>query len=91
MTEIGKIFSIHICSEKKKALILHHQTQRELAEWSIAAVLKTVDCNRSGGSNPSLSTEESQSFYGWDFYFGYFLFRNLPGETRIAFSKTLAK
>ena len=27
----------------------------ELAEWSIAAVLKTVDCYRSGGSNPSLS------------------------------------
>ena len=27
----------------------------EMAEWSIAAVLKTVDCNRSGGSNPSLS------------------------------------
>ena len=30
---------------------------RELAEWSIAAVLKTADCNRSGGSNPSLSTK----------------------------------
>jgi hypothetical protein len=29
----------------------------EMAEWSIAAVLKTVDCNRSGGSNPSLSAE----------------------------------
>ena len=27
----------------------------EMAEWSIAAVLKTVDCNRSGGSNPSFS------------------------------------
>ena len=27
----------------------------EMAEWSIAAVLKTVDCYRSGGSNPSLS------------------------------------
>lgn len=27
----------------------------EMAEWSNAAVLKTVDCNRSGGSNPSLS------------------------------------
>jgi hypothetical protein len=27
----------------------------ELAEWSIAAVLKTVECNSSGGSNPSLS------------------------------------
>ena len=26
-----------------------------MAEWSNAAVLKTVDCNRSGGSNPSLS------------------------------------
>jgi site-specific recombinase XerD len=29
-----------------------------LAEWSIAAVLKTVDCYRSGGSNPSLSAPE---------------------------------
>ena len=29
----------------------------EMAEWSIATVLKTVDCNRSGGSNPSLSAE----------------------------------
>jgi hypothetical protein len=27
----------------------------ELAEWSIAAVLKTVDLHGSGGSNPSLS------------------------------------
>lgn len=27
----------------------------EVAEWSNAAVLKTVDCYRSGGSNPSLS------------------------------------
>ena len=30
----------------------------ELAEWSIAAVLKTVDCYRSGGSNPSLSANK---------------------------------
>ena len=27
----------------------------EMAERSNAAVLKTVDCHRSGGSNPSLS------------------------------------
>ena len=27
----------------------------EMAEWSIAAVLKTVDLQGSGGSNPSLS------------------------------------
>jgi len=28
-----------------------------MAEWSIATVLKTVDCYRSGGSNPSLSAQ----------------------------------
>ena len=27
----------------------------EMAEWSIAAVLKTVELRGSGGSNPSLS------------------------------------
>ncbi len=31
----------------------------EMAERSNAAVLKTVDCYRSGGSNPSLSAELS--------------------------------
>ena len=31
----------------------------EMAEWSNAAVLKTVDCNRSGGSNPSFSAENA--------------------------------
>jgi hypothetical protein len=35
----------------------HGEIFREMAEWSIATVLKTVDCNRSGGSNPSLSAE----------------------------------
>lgn len=30
-----------------------------MAERSNAAVLKTVDCNRSGGSNPSLSADNS--------------------------------
>ena len=29
----------------------------EVAEWSIAAVLKTVEGQTSGGSNPSLSAE----------------------------------
>lgn len=28
-----------------------------MAEWSNAAVLKTVDLNGSGGSNPSLSAK----------------------------------
>ena len=30
----------------------------EMAEWSIAAVLKTVEVRASGGSNPSLSAEK---------------------------------
>jgi hypothetical protein len=32
-----------------------------VAEWSIAAVLKTADCNRSGGSNPSSSAKKPVS------------------------------
>ena len=31
----------------------------ELAEWSNAAVLKTVNCNRFRGSNPLLSAEKN--------------------------------
>ena len=33
----------------------------KLAEWSIAAVLKTVEARVSGGSNPSLSASEAKS------------------------------
>jgi hypothetical protein len=31
------------------------ETLGEMAEWSNAAVLKTVVCHRTGGSNPSFS------------------------------------
>ena len=31
----------------------------KMAEWSIAAVLKTVELRGSGGSNPSLSAERA--------------------------------
>ena len=31
-----------------------------MAEWSIAAVLKTVELRGSGGSNPSLSAEKQR-------------------------------
>ena len=34
----------------------------ELAEWSNAAVLKTVDLNGSGGSNPSLSANKNKKW-----------------------------
>ncbi len=33
----------------------------EMAEWSNAAVLKTVDLNGSGGSNPSLSAINAEN------------------------------
>jgi hypothetical protein len=38
-----------------------------MAEWSIAAVLKTVEGQTSGGSNPSLSAEILQVFDLQDF------------------------
>ena len=40
----------------------HHKSTifGEVAEWSNAAVLKTVDPKGSGGSNPSLSAEQWQ-------------------------------
>ena len=40
-----------------------------MAERSNAAVLKTVDCNRSGGSNPSFSAKENPGQFGRDFLF----------------------
>ena len=39
----------------------------EMAEWSIAAVLKTVDLQGSGGSNPSLSAPFLRNFHFHDF------------------------
>ena len=33
----------------------------EMAEWSIAAVLKTVEGHTSGGSNPSLSARDAEN------------------------------
>ena len=40
----------------------------EMAEWSIAAVLKTVEVRASGGSNPSLSAKPADYFSGFYFY-----------------------
>ena len=63
-------------SENEKAFYICIRIQRisdetsgEMAEWSNAAVLKTVDCNRSGGSNPSFSAKENPQLMLWVFYF----------------------
>ena len=46
----------YLCTAfKRKALL--KRSFGEVAEWSIAAVLKTVELRGSGGSNPSLSAE----------------------------------
>ena len=37
-----------------------HSDEGEMAEWSIAAVLKTVELRGSGGSNPSLSAIQNE-------------------------------
>ena len=51
-----------IPSETEERTIVSNSKVRgnigELAEWSNAAVLKTVDLNGSGGSNPSLSADK---------------------------------
>ena len=35
-----------------------YKSSGEMAEWSIAAVLKTVEVSASGGSNPSLTAKK---------------------------------
>ena len=49
-----RIWKIVVPLPTQKAFYL----QGEMAEWSIAAVLKTVEGHTSGGSNPSLSAIE---------------------------------
>ena len=57
------ISDLMVTLHSQKWLTLHHEggvasmTKGEMAEWSIAAVLKTVELRGSGGSNPSLSAE----------------------------------
>jgi hypothetical protein len=47
-----KIYIFYFLEDKAAG---HYFAPGEMAERSNAAVLKTVDCYRSGGSNPSLS------------------------------------
>ena len=54
-----------VCGNKKKTYICIALEEisiskniGEMAEWSIAAVLKTVELRGSGGSNPSLSARK---------------------------------
>ena len=55
-----------------------------MAEWSIAAVLKTVDPHGSGGSNPSLSAAVCKTIRisKLQTHFADFLFLNIPSNRR---------
>ena len=52
--ELEKSTYLCIAFEEKHSVRIN---TGEMAEWSIAAVLKTVELRGSGGSNPSLSAE----------------------------------
>ena len=52
--ELEKSTYLCIAFEEKHSVKIN---TGEMAEWSIAAVLKTVELRGSGGSNPSLSAE----------------------------------
>ena len=53
---IEKFFKKYLVNSKKCSTF----APGEMAEWSNAAVLKTVDLHGSGGSNPSLSATKKQ-------------------------------
>lgn len=54
--QIVKIFSQFVLQIKLNPYFCN-RNEGEMAEWSNAAVLKTVDLHGSGGSNPSLSAK----------------------------------
>ena len=51
----------YICTRKREIV----RRSGEMAEWSNAAVLKTVDVQASGGSNPSFSAKPSSLLEGF--------------------------
>ncbi len=84
------IFALRLRNQYRNVIFV---MPREMAERSNAAVLKTVDCNRSGGSNPSLSANKKcevvllRIFYFFSFSYSILLFFQfvsslmLPSET----------
>jgi hypothetical protein len=48
---------VYFCIAFRKGEVYLFSSSGEMAEWSIAAVLKTVVPKGTGGSNPSLSAD----------------------------------
>ena len=57
--------NLYLCTRvcRKPHKLGRAEREGKMAEWSIAAVLKTVDLQGSGGSNPSLSAKSSRSIH----------------------------
>ena len=53
-----------------------------MVEWSIAAVLKTVECKSSGGSNPSLRAKDT----GGDFFTACIFLHQKNTQKRVFFA-----
>ena len=68
--------SLKFARIKNKAYLCNRKPQKqgEMAEWSIAAVLKTVEGHTSGGSNPSLSAKSAESLCNTTSYRGFVIF-----------------
>ena len=56
-----------------------------MAEWSIAAVLKTVEPRGSGGSNPSFSAKQKSEGLQINRLQAFLFFRNLIKKTAVQF------
>ena len=61
---VNSHFSLYLQSQTFGKLL----TIGELAEWLMAAVLKTVDLNGFGGSNPSLSARNADNSANYKVY-----------------------
>ena len=65
-TDIKKINLLNYLKRKENPLIFT-TSHGEMAEWSNAAVLKTVEGHTSGGSNPSFSASKNPQQPLWVF------------------------
>lgn len=86
--ELEKSTYLCIAFEEKHSVRIN---TGEMAEWSIAAVLKTVELRGSGGSNPSLSainaenqkiTNKTPSFTPKSVKLGVFIFASCFSESK---------
>ena len=76
--KIIKFFQKYLVNSKKCSTFV----VGEMAEWSIAAVLKTVELRGSGGSNPSLSAEDQRRDTEKYLFFLYVLLRIAQRNSR---------